>query len=186
MLFYFSFRSWFFVFLSTVLFFSGPSPAKADEPLARPEVRMVCSLNMLYCAELDPRPPYTTVFHIVYGDKRQEFWSMPGWFRMAALSSNGEYLMTGYDGIHLLPLDYRKDEPMLTFYHKGELIRVVRLKDIIFDFSKLKRTESHYYWGSYQGIDMMDRYIVETVEGYRFIFDMKKGNLISRKKLTDD
>lgn len=108
---------------------------------------------------------------------------MPGWFRVASLSSNGEYLVTGYDGLNLIPLDFKKDEVMLSFYHRGRLFGTVKLHEIINDFKKLPKTVSHYRWGHYIGLDSADRYWLETEEGYQYVYDIKKGILLFKRKI---
>jgi hypothetical protein len=110
---------------------------------------------------------------------------MPGWFRVAALSDDCEHLVTGFDGMNLLPLDFKHDLVMLSFYERGKLSRAVKLDELIRDFTKLRRTASHYYWGQYLGfgernrLDEANRYIVETVEGQRIAFDVATGQPLS-------
>jgi len=92
-----------------------------------------------------------------------------------ALADDGDHFVTRFDGINLLPLDYRKDYVMLSFYRRGVLIREVHLNELIQDFSKLRRTASHYYWGNYWGWNETGHYVVETLEGRKIAFDVKTG-----------
>ena len=103
---------------------------------------------------------------------------MPGWFRIAFISSDGEYLVTGYEGLDLLPLDYRKDEVMLAFYDRGKLLQQVRLSELIADFSKLEKTASHYRWGKYLGLNDDDHLTVELIDKRWILFNAKTGQPI--------
>jgi hypothetical protein len=103
---------------------------------------------------------------------------MAGWFRLAALSDDGEILVAGYDGMNLLPLDYSPDLVVLTFYRRGAFIAEVTLDQVIDDFAALERTVSHYNWGYYLGFDQAGRYVIETVEGRRIAFDAATGVMV--------
>src|SRR3989338_4557607 len=111
-------------------------PVWADGPLLPPEAKAVCSQNGFFCAVMDPEQKVTTVVRRRAGGVSQPLWSMDGWFRVAFVSNDGEYLVTGYDGGNLLPLKYKKDQVMISFYDRGRLIGQVRLNEMISDFSK--------------------------------------------------
>ncbi len=143
----------------------------ADAPPEAPADKTIRSLNGKFQAFLDAGRKQTTVFEVRKGAPPVRLWSMPGWFRVAALSDDGDHLVVGFDGNNLLPLDYRKDEAMLRFYERGKLLRTVRLSELIQDYSKLQRTVSHYAWGHYIGFDRNNRFLLDTVEGRRFTFD---------------
>ncbi|HEX5036097.1 MAG TPA: hypothetical protein VFX30_02960 [bacterium] len=150
----------------------------ADAPLPPPELRTFCSRNGFFCAATDPEARLTTVYRRRAGGVQESLWSMPGWFRVAYLSSDGEYLVTGYDGLNLLPLDYKKDEVMLSFYDRGKLIRQVRLNEMIADFSKLEKTASHYQWGKLLGLNADDHLTVELADKRWLLYNVKTGQLI--------
>jgi hypothetical protein len=147
--------------------------AAADAPLPRPGLASVCSPSGAYCALMDPRSWTTRVYRS--GNPSGVLWSMPGWFRLAALTDDGETLIAGYDGLNLLPLDYRRDQVILAFYRRGALLEAVPLEEVIADFASLERTLSHYQWGHYLGFDDEGRYVIETVEGRRIAFDGATG-----------
>ncbi len=151
------------------------APLGADEPLPAPELKTVCSKNGFFCAEMDPGRNVTTVYRRRAGGVRDPLWSMPGWFRVASLSNDGEYLVTGFDGSNLLPLDYKKDQVMLSFYDRGRLLRQVRLNELVSDFSKLQKTVSHYQWGQYLGLNPEDHYVVELADKRWMLFDVRTG-----------
>jgi hypothetical protein len=162
----------------------APLPAAADEPLAKPWPKTVCSANSSYCAVMDPAS-WTTEVRI--GEAGEVLWSMAGWFRLAALSDDGQTLVAGYDGqtlvagydgMNLLPLDYSPDLVILTFYRRGAPVAEVTLDDVIDDFAALERTVSHYLWGHYLGFDQRGRYLIETVDGRNTAFDPTTGAML--------
>ena len=104
-------------------------------------------------------------------------WSMPGWFREAALADDSDHLVFGHEGLNLLPLDAGADTVILTFVRRGEVIREVVLSEVLQELSSLERTLSHLNWGYYIGLDDAGRYVIETVEGRRLAFDVITGRL---------
>ncbi len=158
---------------------SALPPAVADAPLAAPALKTVCSPNGVYCAVMDPNTSTTRVYRTGRAD--ETLWSMTGWFRVAALADDGKHLVTGYDGINLLPLDYAPDTVVLTFHKRGEVIRRVKLSNVVGDLAKLQLTVSHLYWGYYVGFNETGRYVIETVEGRRLAFDIATGQLVDTR-----
>lgn len=148
---------------------------RGDAPLAPPSNYTVYSLNRRFYAFLDAGKKKTTVFEVRKGAPAAQVWEMPGWFRVAALSDDGEHFVVGFEGINLLPLDYHKEQVMLSFYRRGKLLRAVTLGQLVKDYGKLQRTVSHYYWGRYLGFDEKNRYLVATVEGRTIAFDAATG-----------
>ena len=147
----------------------------ADSPLPPPERKTIWSANKRFFAVMEPDKQITTVFRTTPAQPAEKVWSMYGWFRVAALTDDGEHLVTGYDGMDLVPLDYDKQQVMLYFFKRGELLNHVTLDQIIRDKSRLRRTVSHYAWGRFVGLDESGRYVIETVEGRRIGFDAATG-----------
>lgn len=168
--------------------------AFADVPPPVPEAKAVCSLNGFFCALMDPNHNLTTVVRRRAGGVAEPLWSMSGWFRVAYISNDGEYLVTGFDGGSLLPPNYKRSQVMLSFYDRGKLIRQVRLNEILSDFGKLEKvvshdtalamarggsqTDSHYRWGNYLGLNSNDHLTVELVDKKWLMFDVKSGKII--------
>ncbi len=149
--------------------------ADADAPLSPPADHTVYSPGRRCYALLDARNKRTTIFQLTKGGSPTRLWDMAGWFRVASLSDDCEHLVAGFDGSNLLPLDFKRDLIMLSFYERGRLLRVVKLSELIRDITKLQRTVSHYYWGRYLGFGGPNQYLVETVEGERIAFDAATG-----------
>jgi hypothetical protein len=154
--------------------------AFSDKPLGPPELKVIWSNNGKFYAVLDPEKKTTIAYQAVNKDKKK-LWEMKGWFRVAALANDGSHFVTGYRGINLLPVKYRKDEVMLRFYKNGKLFKEVTLDQLITDFSKLKRTVSHFHWGSYMGFDDKGHYVVKTVEEKKIAFNVTTGMRIDKK-----
>jgi len=151
----------------------------ADGPLPPPARETIRSANRKFLAVMEPDRLITTIYRTSPGKREEKVWSMYGWFRVAALTDDGEHLIAGYEGMNLIPLDYDKQQVMLYFFRRGELINHVTLDQIIRDNTKLQRTASHYHWGNFEGLDQAGRYVIETVEGRRIRFDVTKGTPIT-------
>ncbi|MGH2360563.1 MAG: hypothetical protein ACRDGM_08485 [bacterium] len=149
----------------------------ADEPLPAPQTYTIYSNNKRFQAVLDAQRLVTTIYRVAIskGEPAAKLWEMPGWFRVAALADDGEHLVTGYDGGNLLRMHDTDDETMLTFYRKGSPIRRVPLREIIPDRKVLRRTVSHYLWGSCRGFDAKGRFLVQTVDGREIAYDPMTG-----------
>jgi hypothetical protein len=150
-------------------------PAFADEPMLPPSLWETCSRSGAHCATLDPDANRITVRRT--GEAGEVLWSADGWSRVAALADDGEHLVLGYEGMNLIPVDYDKDMAMLTFYRRGSVIAVVRLRDIA-GWLNLRRTASHYYWGDYLGLDADGYYVVRVSRGGEIRFDMTTGQRV--------
>jgi hypothetical protein len=152
--------------------------AHGDSPKAAPATYRVQSLNHLYSAELNHETGRTIVFEARSGRK---LWEIPGWYRVAALSNDGMHLVIGYDGSNLLNTGSTLDEVMLTFYRQGKKTGVVKLRELVPELSRLRKTASHLYWGEYLGFDERDRYRVKTVDGKVFLFDPGTAKIVGRR-----
>jgi len=161
--------------LLLILFITIQATLLADTPLPPPKTKEVWSPNKKFCAVMEPDSATTTIFRVENDGKRTKSWAMQGWFRVAHLADDGEHLIVGHGGINLLPLNVTKDEPMIRFFKKEKLINTVTLGELLKDQSSLKRTVSHYLWGSYLGLDEKGHYVVKTVEERTLAFDVTTG-----------
>jgi hypothetical protein len=163
------------ILIGAVLLISvPPEPIRADSPLPPPTRQTIWSANRQFFAVTDPDSQVTTVYR-AKGTGGERLWAMYGWFGVAALADDGDHLVAGYRGMNLIPVNYNKKEVMLYFFRRGELLNHVSLDQIIGDFSRLRRTASHYFWGNFVGFDRDGLYVVSTVEGRRLRFDVTKG-----------
>jgi hypothetical protein len=105
----------------------------------------------------------------------EEQWSLPNWYRWIFVSNDGNYLVTGYDGMNLIPTAYADDLVILTFWNKGKEMRKVTLEEIAPQRSMLERTISHYYWGDIEGINENKKLIINRSDGKTLIYDVTTG-----------
>ncbi len=151
------------------------SSGLADEPLPAPEVRVVKSQDGLIEAKSDPKKNLTTIRR---ARTKKKLWTIPGWYRDLTVSNDGRHVVTGYDGINLIPRGYDNDLVLFTFWSEGERVRGVTVKEFIPHPSILEETVSHYHWGSIQGIDQDNRLVVRRADGRKFRYALESGTRI--------
>jgi hypothetical protein len=161
--------------------------ALADEPPEPAATHKIVSSTETCWAVSDAKTHVTTAYrNAEKGKKPVKLWSAPGWFRIADLSGDCKYLVTGYDGGNLLPAKADGELVMLSFYRDGKIIRRVRLKELICDLSRLDRTASHGAWGNYIGAEDSFFYRIETNDRGPVVFDMRTGNPSNLPSLSCD
>jgi hypothetical protein len=160
--------------LMAVLAFGGllSRPAQADEPLSPAQRHQVASPNGRIVAISDPQ----TGTRIVEAATGKELWSMPGWYRWLFVSNDGRHVATGYNGMNLIPQDFTPELVLITFWRDGEKLREVAVRDLAPNKSSLKRTVSHYHWGSIEGLNNNDELLVTRADGRKFRFKMATGD----------
>jgi len=80
--------------------------------------------------------------------------------------------------LDLLPLDFSSDTVVVTFYRKGEVVRKVRISDVIRELANLELTASHYRWGRMEGFDADGHFVIRTVEDRALAFDVDDGDIV--------
>ncbi|MCS7026801.1 MAG: hypothetical protein NZV14_18530 [Bryobacteraceae bacterium] len=150
-------------------------PLQADAPPKPPATYTVYSNNGKFHAEVNLSRQRTTVYR-GSGKTRQTLWSVPGWFRVAAVSDDGNILVTGYDGVNLLPLHFTGEEVLLTFFDRGKVTAKVTVRDLFPDPKQLRRTVSHWAWGDYLGFNAQNQFQVKLVTGSIVTFDPRTGS----------
>jgi hypothetical protein len=161
-------------------------PVFADEPPEPAATHKIVSSSPTCWAVTDAKTHVTTAYRSAEKGKSVKLWSAPGWFRVADLSRDCRYLVTGYDGGNLLPARADGELVMLNFYRDGKLIRRIRLKELICDRSQLDRTASHGAWGNYIGAEDDFFYRIETKDRGEIVFDMRTGKPSNRPSLSCD
>ena len=146
-----------------------------DAPLPPPEIIERCSGR--YCAAADPKANVVVVRQGTISERGNELWHVDGWERYFEVSNDGEYLVACYGGGNLLPLKYDAAWPMIRVYRRGKLVRALPLSEVVRDLSKLKRTVSHYDWGSCIGFASDQQYEIETADRGRLRFTLPSGAL---------
>ena len=157
------------------------SPAVADSPILDGGDR-IDSRNGRFFAVPSKGGKETIVYEKV--KPKREVWRMAGRHEFADLSDDGEYIVDTYAGSNLIPLDYKPDLTMLTFYNRGVLVRKVPLSELIKDFRSLRRSISHYDWGFFLGFSAPHLYNVRTIEDRLIRYDVTTGQAVSNEPLT--
>jgi hypothetical protein len=157
-----------------------PSALHADAPLPPPEDYTVKSRNGRFEARVSVSPAETRVYQIGSPDKL--LWRKPGFHRHVYLSDDGRHLVAAYDGHNLIPLNYSPDLVLITFFDRSSPIRRVTLSEILPDLSRLRRTMSHYSWGSFGTLDESGHFVVTTVDNRVLRFDLATGKKASAER----
>jgi hypothetical protein len=156
---------------------AGPAASRADAPLQPPHRYTLCSPSKRFCVTSDPA---AGTFAHAPGKPDEPLWSIPRWFRVVYLADDPEVLVTGYDGVNLVPRRSPGTVELLTFWHRGKAVRAYRLDELVTDLRRLQKTASHYNWGRYLGFDSDGNFRLTTVEGFTLIFDPRQAKLIRR------
>jgi hypothetical protein len=100
--------------------------AQADEPPEPSTSRKIGSGSCSCWVYTDAEAKATTAYRAAEGAGSSDghpkarsapitLWRVPGWFAVAAVSRDCQYLVTGYPGANLLPSNYDRDTIMLSF-----------------------------------------------------------------------
>jgi hypothetical protein len=143
-------------------------PAWADTPLARTASVRKFSANKRYSVVSSA----TAGTFCVAEKSGKVLWRIKQWFRDFYVSDDGEHLVSIFNGLNLLPVDYGDDVTLLIFWKSGRAQRRVRAIDLIPDRSVLERTSSHYLWNMGIGIDGDGHLYLNRVDGIQLVFDL--------------
>ncbi|WP_139169584.1 hypothetical protein [Microbulbifer yueqingensis] len=160
--------------LSLIILAAISASAFSDEPLRPPEEKRVCDLWINYCAYLHPKRN-AVLYKIDGAFNKKELYEVPGWHRSVFISFDGKYFISGYDGLNLVPLNVTEDEVMITIYKNGIEHKKITLGQMVRDLKKLKKTTSHYEWGSIEAVNDKLMYI-DTVDG-KAVVDLDTGEV---------
>ena len=156
------------------------APSVADGPLPPPHRYTECSVSEGACFTSDPEEG---TFRHARGaaDAAKARWRVPGWHRVAYLADDGDHLVTGYDGMNLVPIENPGQVEILTFWRRGEPVRCYRLSELV-STAALVRTASHQHWGDYEGFDPDGNFRLSTVEGVVLVFSPATGEIVRRQR----
>ncbi|SDI55631.1 hypothetical protein [Propionivibrio dicarboxylicus] len=104
------------------------------------------------------------------GDSKTPLWTFSWYAFTVHPSSDGDHL------VRMGPWASSVDQLALAFYSRGELIKEYRIRDLVVDADKLKRTVSHFFWVAEQGLDdRRKRFHVKTTDGQEYTFSILTG-----------
>lgn len=153
------------------------APAWADAPPAAPAAT-VCSLSGEVCATREPASRSTVVWRRLPRGGRATLWRAGVLPVNIQVSDDGRTLVELYPGSNLLDARAGPGAVVLTFHHADRAPATVRLDQVIARPEALPRTESNRLWANAYGFDAAGRYVLETAEGRRFLFDPATGRPI--------
>lgn len=158
-----------------------------DSPPTPPGDRTVYSLDRRFLLFSDYKQKRTILYRLGKQGKRTKSWETPGWFDNTALSNDGEHFVVVHAGGGLLNLDYKPDELLFSFHRRDETLGEVRLNQLYRDPrpESLERTVSHYAWSRVHGFDTNNHYVVTTIDGREFVFDVATGKPIGAELFAD-
>ena len=142
-----------------------------DEPLPPPAKVTVWSEDRGFFVESVPNGE-TTLYRM---PASQAIWKIPGWHRSVFVSNVG-VVAIGYEGLNLIPLNYKPSMVLIELWRDGRLTYQTRLNSVIPNSKHLQRSASHYYWGYIVGFNKSNLLEVVTVEG-KFTIDPQDGRL---------
>jgi hypothetical protein len=148
--------------------------ARGDTPLPPPNKVTAVSPNGAVRAISDPNSG-TRVEDVTHG---KVLWRLPDWYRSMRVANDGKHLVTEFDGMNLIPLDFRDDFVLLTFWRDGRKIRQITVRDLFPDRRGLVRTVSHYAWRVTMEFDARGRLRVSRVDGKTLLFDVTTGTIV--------
>lgn len=155
----------------------------ADAPLRPPERHSVCSRSGAVCATSDPKLG-TWVHPADAKERSSALWTIPGWYRALWVTDDGGRLITGYDGLNLVPQAEPSATTILTFWESGRLLKAYTLADLGYSPSSLEKTASHYHWGNYAGVGDDGKFRLTMLDGVSLVFEPETGSLIRREHAT--
>lgn len=133
------------------------------------------------CATSDPELG-TFVHPADETDEADALWKLPRWYRVLFVTDDGIHLITGYDGMNLVPRDRPSETVVVEFWKRGSLVESYSLGDLGYSRARLRKTASHYHWGGYVGIGEDGRFRLEMVDGVKLVFDPSTGDLLRRER----
>jgi hypothetical protein len=110
-------------------------------------------------------------------------------------------IVVASDGIHLIrygpwavrpkdrksPLGAALDQEALSFFANGQLLRTYRIGELVDDPDRLPRSVSHFEWrGEGELDDARSEYTLTTLDGNRFVFDVRTGRIVSEQRFVFD
>jgi hypothetical protein len=137
--------------------------ALADAPLAPPTAWKTCTTSVNFCAHMDPQGD-ATVYKIDPPFNAKEVYKIAGWHRWVKLSDDGQFFISAYNGLNLVPLNVKPSQVMVTIWKNGAKHHEITLGQVIKNWSALRPTASHYYWGEVSQLSK-DTLQLKTVEG---------------------
>ncbi len=149
--------------------------------LSAPRVKQIWSRNKKFVADVDFDRKVARIGKVDWQGnigRTTPLWSMEGTtFTSGWLTDDGAHLVAGLESPTSVPQDYTRDQILLSFFRRGQLIRHTRLDELITDLSKLQKDGATYRWARYVELNVCGYLSVETIEDKKFLFDVTTGEI---------
>ncbi|MBC3919067.1 hypothetical protein H8L32_16365 [Undibacterium sp. CY18W] len=159
----------------TLFFALSTITAYADTPLEPPTVLRKESINKEFIVTSDPKEGT-----VATSRDGKIIWHIPSWFRSFYIANDGEYFVTYYSGLNLIPRDYQDSLPLFTFWKNGKIFKTVSVKEFVTRKSILVTTASHYYWGTVEGVSDDRELRVRRADDVVFFYDIRTGREVKK------
>lgn len=97
------------------------------------------------------------------------------------------------DGVHLIrpgPWAWLRNDKSpdlgveaVSFFASGRLLRTYKVGELVDDVIRVKRSVSHYQWEQEGRVSGEFEYTITTLDGNRFVFDVRTGEIISASRV---
>lgn len=151
--------------------FVASDALRADEPISAPKRHVTTSDGGRFRVVSDPKSGTQCTDR----QNARILWTIPRWFRKLVVSEDGHFLVTENDGLNLIPQSYDGKMVMITFWNDGKVVRKVPLDELIPNKKILRKTVSHYAWGSLSGFRKDGMVEIRLVDDARLLYDPKTG-----------
>ena len=132
-------------------------------------------VSKLFCVDFIPGSG-GSAYKIGKEGRKIELWRLVDWQRVAFLSNDGKHLAACHAGLNLIPTN-DPEQVMISLFNKGKLEHQIKLKALIGNLDALRKTVSHYDWGSCIGLRADGRLRVNTVEDKQLYIDLATGKI---------
>ncbi|WP_435894710.1 hypothetical protein [Oceaniferula spumae] len=127
-------------------------------------------------------PPYGVAHRLQPDGSMKEIYRVSGWYsHQVFLSMDGRYLVRM--GPWSPGRELSKDHVAVQFYKDGKLLKSYSTIDLVKDPKKIELTVNHYFWrGPKCKLETDNKFILDTIDGLRYVFDATSGEVISKEK----
>lgn len=173
-------RRWSPLLLLTVVGALSVEPGYGDAPLRPPHRHTACSPSQRICVTSDPKEG-TFAHRPETPSVGQALWTLPRWHRVLFIADDGRHLITGYNGVNLVPRARPEQTVVAEFWRDGTLLESYTLRELGYSADRLEPTVSHYSWGHYVGLGSDGLFRLRMVDAAVLVFDPTSGTLVRRE-----
>jgi hypothetical protein len=201
-------NQWLIVAIIALDVMIGGKPALADSPAPESSYKEIAPGGKYVFVMISPMTPdederkWDTKYRVAIREIRRTYkrsglyrndgsteplWTVDWYTHSVAISSDGVHLIRPGPwpgGNRYGPLGSALDVEALSFFANGKLLRTYRIRELVDDPDKLPRSVSHFDWERKGQLDdARSEYVLTTLDGNRFVFDIRTGEIISEDRV---